>query len=131
MPTLGVMLLGDVCKDDTDSLQDLSDREVKDAPGYRTKSKRKRKSVTLGKGISLAPKGGKAYNKAAENARQKTNFAVKTDTSGAHMKAAAAHTEAAKESAKDGNFGLKREHEEQAAAHTASALRRPASRRVT
>ncbi len=99
MPTLGAMLLGDVRKDDASELQDLSDREVKDAPGYRTKAKRKNKSVTLGKGgpgSGPHPGGGKVYDKAAKVARSAERTANATRTPQDHTKAAAAHRDAAK-----------------------------------
>lgn len=98
MPTLAANLLSDaVTKDDSSELQDLSEREQRSAPGFR--SKRKKKSITVGKGgpgSGPSPGGGKAYDKAAKVARSAERTANATRNSEDHTKAAAAHRDAAK-----------------------------------
>lgn len=86
MPTLAANLLSDAAACASPELQ-----------GSRTK--RKNKSVTLGKGgpgSGPRPGGGKAYDKAAKAARSAERKAYATRTPKDHAKAAAAHRDAAK-----------------------------------
>ena len=135
MPTLAANLLSDARKDDSSELQDLSERELRTASGFRTKRKDKKKSITVGKGgpgSGPRPGGGglTPEQNAAMHAGSIADHASGTaeahgeSTAGvhAHYAAAALHNTAGNMWQKAGTGGQANSHFSAASYHQKAAL---------